>query len=392
MPEGWESETMAKLIPDTDMRIWRHEFHRHPELGFDVGWTAARVAELLGGFGCEVHTGMGGTGVVGVLRRGESDNAIALRADMDALPIQETEHDGPRSQIDGVFHGCGHDGHMAMLLGAAQHLANNDSFDGTVVFIFQPDEENGRGAPAMIADGLFERFPVAAIFGLHNKPEHAAGHFATRVGPMMASEDLFEITIQGRGGHASMPHRLIDPVVVAAQIISGLQTIISRSVPAVDAAVVSVTEVITDGARNIVPSTVTIKGDCRTFTPAAQDTIESRMRQIVEATCAAYGASGTVWYNNEFIPLVNHAAEVEASVAAAQRVVGEPAVDGSCDLILASEDFAHFTQVVPGAFIDLGTGRDGTSLHSPTFRFNDDVLATGAGYWVELVRMQLAAG
>ncbi|MCP3974778.1 MAG: amidohydrolase, partial [bacterium] len=314
------------------MRIWRHELHRRPELGFDVGWTAGRVAELLGSFGCEVHTGIGGTGVVGVLRRGGSGKAIALRADMDALPIQEAEHDGPRSQIDGAFHGCGHDGHMAMLLGAAQHLAGDDSFDGTVVFIFQPDEENGRGAPAMIDDGLFERFPVTAIFGLHNKPEHAAGHFATRVGPMMASEDLFEITIQGRGGHASMPHRLVDPVVVAAQILSGLQTIISRSVPAVDAAVVSVTELITDGARNIVPSTVTIKGDCRTFTPEAQETIETRMRQIVESTCAAHGAEGTVSYNNEFIPLVNGAAEVDVAVRAAQRVAGQAAVDGACDL------------------------------------------------------------
>lgn len=372
------------------MRAWRHDFHRHPELAFSVERTAARVAELLASFGCDVHEAVGGTGIVGVLKKGSSDRAIALRADMDGLPIQAAMHDGPRSETDGAFHGCGHDGHMAMLLGAAQHLATA-SFDGTVVFIFQPDEENGRGAQAMLADGLFERFPVSAVYGLHNKPEIPAGHFATRSGPMMGSEDLFEITIHGAGGHASMPHRLTDPVVVAAQIITSLQTIVSRSVPAAETAVVSVTEVITDGARNIVPSTVTIKGDCRAFSADVQGLVESRMRQIVEGTCVAAGATGTVSYTHEFIPLVNTPDEMAIAVSAAQMVAGEEAVNGSCDLIPASEDFAHLVAAVPGCYIDLGTGLPETSLHSPTFTFNDDVLSVGASYWVELILSQLAS-
>jgi len=275
---------------ETDMRSWRHSFHRHPELAFDTRKTAALVAAVLTDIAVdEVHTDIGHTGVVGVLRRGGSPRAIGLRADMDALPIQEAAQREHRSQIDGVFHGCGHDGHTAMLLGAARLLATNTSFDGTVYLVFQPNEENGRGAQAMIDDGLFERFPMSAIFGLHNRPGLAVGRFATRRGPMMSSEDLFEIRVEGRGGHASTPERHVDPVVVAAEIVVALQSIVSRSIAATDTAVVSVTEILTDGARNIVPSTVTIKGDCRAFSTTVRATIERRMREIVQGICAASG-------------------------------------------------------------------------------------------------------
>jgi hippurate hydrolase len=386
--------TKATHRPQPALTQWRRQLHAAPELGFDVGATAATVADRLQSFGLdEVHRGVGRTGVVGVLRRGTGPGAIALRADMDALPIQEANTFDHRSTVDGAFHGCGHDGHTVMLLGAAQALAAEGGFDGTVVFIFQPNEENGLGAQAMIDDGLFERFPVSAVYGMHNKPGLAVGSFATRVGPMMSSEDLFEIHIQGRGGHASMPEQHIDPVIVAAEIISALQTIVSRSVAATDIAVVSVTEVVTDGARNIVPSNVTIKGDCRTFAADVQRRIEERMRSLVDGICAAHGATATVDYRNEFVPLVNTANEVAATVAAATAVVGEDNIDGDCAPWPASEDFARMLDVVPGCYVDIGNGTSGScgsSLHNPNYDFNDDAIPIGVAYWCELVRQQLA--
>jgi len=375
------------------MRSWRHGFHRRPELGFEVQETADSVANLLRTFGVEeVYEGVGSTGVIGVLRRGESDNAIGLRADMDALPILETGTCDYRSEIDGVFHGCGHDGHTAMLLGAAKHLSSNGSFDGTAYFVFQPDEENGRGAAAMIDDGLFGRFPMSAIYGMHNKPGLALGSFATRVGPMMSSEDLFEITIEGRGGHASTPERHIDPVVIAAEIVQALQTIVSRSVPATEIAIVSVTELLTDGARNIIPSTVVIRGDCRTFSGKVQDILQTRMRALVAGICAAHGALGTVSYQNEFIPLVNTERETEMAIKAAASIVGASNVDGDCTLVTGSEDFAQFLKIIPGCFIDIGNGVDGvcgSSLHNPKYDFNDEALRYGSDYWIQLVQFEL---
>jgi len=375
-----------------EMVSWRHAIHRHPELAFDTQATAALVAAVLTDIGVdEVHAGIGESGVVGVIRRGRSPRAIGLRADMDALPIQEQSERGHRSAIDGVFHGCGHDGHTAMLLGAAR-LLMDIPFDGTVYLVFQPDEENGRGAQAMLDDGILERFPMSAIYGLHNMPGLPVGSFATRRGPLMSSEDLFEITVHGRGGHASTPERHVDPVVVGAEIVLALQTIVSRSIPATDTAVVSVTEILTDGARNIVPSTVTIKGDCRAFSTTVQATIERRMREIVAGICAAHGATATVAYAHEFVPVVNTIDECRLAAAAAVDVVGAPNVDDDCPLVTASEDFARFLLHVPGCFMQIGNGVDGecgSSLHNPSYDFNDDALQIGADYWVRVVQRAL---
>ena len=378
---------------EAEMCTWRRSIHRQPELAFDTWSTAALVAALLRSFGVdEVHTDIGQSGVVGVLRRGESSRGVGLRADMDALPIQEAGDRDHRSEIDGVFHGCGHDGHTAMLLGAAQVLSTSQSFDGTVYLVFQPNEENGRGAQAMIDDGLLDRFPMSAMYGLHNRPGLAVGRFATRRGPMMSSEDLFEIRIDGRGGHASTPERHVDPVVVAAEVVLALQSIVSRSIPATQTAVVSVTEILTDGARNIVPSMVTVKGDCRAFSTAVQETIERRMRQIVDGICAAHGASGTVLYDHEFVPVVNTIDEWRLATASAAAVVGASNVDDDCGLVTASEDFARFLQHIPGCFMEIGNGIDGecgSSLHNPRYDFNDDALQIGADYWVSLVERVL---
>ena len=261
-----------------EVQAWRHDIHKHPELGFQENRTAEKVASLLEEFGLEVHTGIGKTGVVGTLKRGDSDQGIGMRADIDALPIKEANTFDYRSVHDGVFHGCGHDGHTAMLLAAAKHLAESGNFDGTAHFIFQPSEEDGRGALAMMEDGLFDRFPMNAVFGMHNMPGIPAGHFAVKKGVITTSEDIFVITIKGRGGHASMPNRSIDPVVIGAEVILALQSIVSRSVAPEHWGVVSVTEVLTDGARNVIPSTVTIKGDCRAMHPNTQELIETRMR------------------------------------------------------------------------------------------------------------------
>ncbi len=381
-PESLHEEAMA----------WRHDFHRHPELGFRENRTAEVVAELLRGFDIEVHTGVGKTGVVGALRRGSSGDAIGLRADIDALPIQEANTFEHRSRHDGVFHGCGHDGHTAMLLSAAKQLAASGEIDGTVYFIFQPSEEDGRGALAMIDDGLFERFPMKAVYGMHNMPGIPAGHFAVRKGAIMTSEDIFEITIRGRGGHASMPERAVDPVIVAAEVILALQSIVSRAVAPKDWGVVSVTEVLTDGARNVIPSNVTIRGDCRAMSAETRHNIESRMRDIVSGIAAAHGAEGALEYRNDFVVTINTPGETEAAIAAARAVAGNLAVDPDCPPCSASEDFARMLAVKPGCYILIGNGLDGhcgATLHNPNYDLNDDILAIGAAYWVALAESQL---
>ncbi|HCH23597.1 MAG TPA: amidohydrolase [Oceanospirillaceae bacterium] len=376
------------------MQQWRREIHQYPELGFNELRTAAKVAELLTEFGLEVHQQVGRTGVVGVLRRGDSDKAIGLRADMDALPIQEANDCDYRSVNDGVFHGCGHDGHTAMLLGAAQALSQSKDFDGTVYFIFQPSEEDGQGALAMIEDGLFERFPMQAVYGLHNMPGWPAGHFAVRKGAIMTSEDIFVITINGRGGHASMPEKTIDPVLVGAEVVLALQTIVSRSISSRDWAVVSVTEFITDGARNIIPSNVTIKGDCRALSADVQATIARRMGEIVAGICASHGASGQVLYQNDFIPTINSDLETEHAIAAAQAVTGHAGITEDCPTCGASEDFAQMLKRKPGCYMLLGNGHEGscaTSLHNPHYQLNEAILSLGSDYWQALVKQQLSA-
>jgi amidohydrolase len=383
-----------KNILHEDARSWRHDIHKHPELGFQENRTAGMIAGLLAEFGLEVHTGIGTTGVVGVLQRGAAERAIGLRADIDALPIHEANTFEYRSVRDGVFHGCGHDGHTAMLLAAARQLAESGEFDGTVYFIFQPSEEDGRGALAMIDDGLFERFAMNAVYGMHNMPGIPAGHFAVKKGAIMTSEDIFVIDIKGRGGHSSMPDRSIDPLVIAAEVILALQSIVSRSVGPKDWGVVSVTEVLTDGARNVIPSTVTIKGDCRAMSTEIQALIETRMREIVAGITAAHGAEGTVDYRNDFVVTVNTGDETDAAIAAARKVAGEPAVDADCPPCSASEDFARMLREKPGCYILIGNGLDGhcgATLHNPNYDLNDEILTVGASYWVTLVEDQLPA-
>ena len=373
---------------------WRRDIHRHPELGFGEARTSAVIAERLESFGIETHTGIGGTGVVGVLRRGSGARTVGLRADIDALPIQEANEFDHRSDNDGKFHGCGHDGHTAMLLAAAETLSAAESIDGTVNFIFQPNEENGLGALAMMDDGLFERFEMDAVYGMHNMPGIPAGHFAVRKGPMMTFEDNFVISIRGLGGHASMPNRTRDPVIVAAEIISALQTIVARSLNPMDSGVVSVTEVHTDGARNVIPSNVTIKGDTRGLSDHVQALIEKRMREIAVNIGKAHNVDVTLDYSHEFIVLNNTDDETEVAIRAAVDTVGEDRVVPDCEPAACSEDFAQMLRAKPGCYLLIGNGTDGhhgRPLHNPGYDFNDEVLATGAAYWVRLVENVLRA-
>lgn len=377
-----------------EMRAWRHHLHRHPETEFDVFQTAEFIRAQLEGWGLEVHDRIGKSGLVAVLEKGKNSGtkAIALRADMDAMPIHELNTFEYRSQTDNKMHACGHDGHSAMLLGATKHLTEHGEFDGTVYLIFQPNEEHGLGAKAMLDDGLFERFPAKACYSLHNLPGLEAGHIAMRSGAIMASENLFDIEIAGRGGHASSPHMAIDPVMVATNIIQNLQTIVSRTADPLETVVISVTDIQTDGARNVIPSNVTIRCDCRTFSDANTEMVERRVNDIAKAACQMAGATCSVNFSREFIVSVNSPAETKAASAAALAVNGPDKVDINCAPRSFSEDFAHMQKVVPGCYIFLGNGVDsegGCMLHNPNYDFNDDILETGANYWVTLVEQQL---
>ena len=376
------------------MQSWRHDIHRHPELAFEEQRTAARVAGLLEEFGLEVHTGVGNTGVVGVLKKGNSERMLGLRADMDALKIQEQNSFEYRSVNDGKMHACGHDGHTAMLLGAAQHLARDGDFDGSVVFIFQPAEEHGEGARAMIADGLFERFPVDAVYAIHNFPSLETGKFAVRAGSIMAAEDNFDITVNGVGHHAAMPHLGKDAIVIGAEIVTAMQTLVSRSLDPLDSAVVSFTEFVTNGTVNVVPGQVLLKGDTRSLTIKVQEHIEETMERIVSGICAAHGASYEFSYRHNFIPTVNTPAEAEIAATVASAIVGADNVVGDSRPVMTSEDFCYMLQARPGAYILLGNGVEGNggcSLHNPAYDFNDEILCIGADFWVMLVETQLAS-
>ena len=381
---------------ENEMAGWRHHLHAHPETGFEEFQTSDFVAEKLTALGLEVHRGIGGTGVVATLRAGGGNRAIGLRADMDALMIQEKVPErGHASRHAGKMHACGHDGHMAMLLGAAKTLTATKDFHGIVHFVFQPAEEHGRGAKAMLDDGLLTRFPMEEIYGVHNMPGIAFGKFATRAGGIMASEDNFVIQIKGRGTHAARPHMGIDPIVAGSEIVLALQTIVARKLDPMAQGVVSVTEFITDGIRNALPGHVTLKGDTRSYSPAVQALIEERMAAITAGICMAHGAEHEFSYTHEFAPTVNSPEHVPHAAAAAVAVVGEAQVDADCPPILASEDFGAFLQAVPGNYTFIGTGlageEGGVPLHNSRYDFNDRILGLGARYFAQLARDRLKA-
>ena len=367
---------------------WRRKLHARPELGFAEHATAGFVAEKLAQFGLEVTAGIGGTGVVGTLRRGNGGRRIGLRADMDALQITEAAPERThRSQMPGQMHACGHDGHVAALLGAAAELAAATDFSGTVHFIFQPAEEHGRGMRAMLDDGLLQRFPLDEVYGLHNMPGLPVGHFATRTGALMAAEDNFVITITGRGGHAARPQTVIDPILAASAVVLGLQQIVSRRVDPIEPAVVSVTEFLTDGTRNVIPTTAWLKGDTRSYRPETSAMIEAEMRRIAEATAVAHGAVAEMEYSREFVPTVNAAGPTAHALQAARRVFAS--VDDACSPIMPSEDFAQLLAEVPGNFAFVGNGEASAPLHNPTYDFNDAVLPSMIAYYAALVRARL---
>lgn len=376
----------------------RRDIHAHPELCFQEKRTSDVVAKALTDAGIEIHRGLGTTGVVGIIRSGTSTRAIGLRADMDALPMTEHNHFAHASVYPGKMHACGHDGHTAMLLAAGRHLARHRNFDGTVYLVFQPAEEGGGGAREMIKDGIFERFPMDAIYGMHNWPGMAAGQFAVCDGPCMASSNEFRITITGKGSHAALPHNGIDPVPVACQMVQAFQTIVTRNKKPTDAAVISVTMIHAGEATNVVPDSCEIQGTVRTFTFEVLDLIESRMRAIAEHTAAAFGASVNFEFHRNYPPTINHTAEVEFLRAVMRDVVG-PANALAFEPTMGAEDFSYFLQAKPGAYFVIGNG-DGDhrsaghglgpcNLHNPNYDFNDELIPLGATLWVRLAEAWL---
>ncbi|WP_341487154.1 M20 aminoacylase family protein [Pararhizobium sp. A13] len=373
-----------------EMTAWRRELHAYPEFGFEEKRTSAFVAAKLREFGLDdVTEGVGGTGVVGTLKRGTGNRAIALRADMDALKIAEQSDHAYRSRNPGIMHACGHDGHTTMLLGAAKMLSEEGGFDGTVRFIFQPAEEWGKGALAMLDDGLLERFPFEEIYGLHNMPGLPIGRFETRAGAIMSAEDNFEIVLKGVGGHAARPHWGNEVLVAACALVTNLQTIVSRRLSPTDVGVLSVTELVTDGTRNALPGLARILGDARSFRPEISATIEKQMRIIAEGTALAHNVRAEVTYTREFVPLLNDATLVEEAFAAARTVFDAKEVHVADEPMTGSEDFARFLEHVPGVFAFVGNGKDSAPLHNPTFDFNDHGLLYGSKFHVAIVRQRL---
>ncbi len=373
-----------------ELTEWRRDLHAHPEIGFEEERTSELIASRLGEFGCEVTRGLGKTGVVGSLQVGSGNHAIGLRADIDALAMDEDNQFDHRSQIPGRMHGCGHDGHTVMLLGAARYLAETRNFDGTVHFIFQPAEEGTGGAAAMVADGLFERFPVDAVFGMHNRPGLAEGEFAVRSGPMMAGGGFFDITIQGRGAHGARPETGIDPVIVAAHIATALQTIISRNLSPFETAVISVTRIEGGDAYNVIPERAYLRGTMRAFSDAAMAAIVKGLNEIAPGIAGAMGAMAEVETQVLFPPLINDDAEAAFVGDVAAALVGEDKVTRDGPQVMASEDFPHMMQGRPGAYLNIGTGLEACTVHNPSYDFNDAVLPLGASFWARLVETRLA--
>jgi amidohydrolase len=385
-------EELGRYLPQ--MTEWRRHIHQNPETAFEEVGTARFVAERLRAFGVDaVHEGIAKTGLVGVIKAGTSERAIGLRADLDALDMQESSGVAWASKTPGKHHACGHDGHTTMLLGAARHLAATRAFDGTVYVIFQPAEENEGGGRVMVEEGLFERFPMESVFGMHNIPGMEAGTFAIRPGPMMASYDIFEITITGRGSHGAMPHHGIDPITTGSELVQKLQTIVSRNVDPLEPAVLSVTKFHSGTAWNIIPNEAVIGGTVRAFSEAVQTQVEQRIRELCAGTALSHGATISVRYERRYPPTVNTSAEAELCASVAASLVGTERVKRELKPAMGSEDFAWMLQARPGAYMWLGNGTGsvgGCMVHNPGYDFNDAVLPIGAAYWVRLAETALA--
>ena len=384
---------VADLQPD--IQAWRRDIHEHPELLYDVHRTAAFVADRLREFGCdEVATGLGRTGVVGVIKgrkpAGKGDiRVIGLRADMDALPIVEATDLPYASKTKGLMHACGHDGHTAMLLGAARYLAETRNFAGDAVVIFQPAEEGGAGAAAMIKDGLMDRFAIEQVYGMHNGPGIPVGSFAIRPGPIMAATDSIDINIEGHGGHAARPHKCIDSVLVGAQLITALQSIVSRSVDPLDSAVISICEFHAGNARNVIPQTAELRGTVRTLTPEVRELVEKRVREVVAGVAQMTGAKIALGYERGYPVTVNHASQTDVATQVAKEVAGDANVHETAPM-MGAEDFSYMLEARPGAFIFCGNGNS-AGLHPPAYNFNDEAIVYGTSYWIKLVENMLAA-
>jgi amidohydrolase len=375
-----------------EITTWRRDIHAYPELGYDVHRTAAAVAEKLNSFGCdEVVTGIGRTGVVGVIRgcKGAGGRVIALRADMDALPIEEANDVPYRSTVPGKMHACGHDGHTAMLLGAARYLTETRNFAGTVVVIFQPAEEGGAGAKAMVQDGLMERFRIEEVYGMHNYPGLALGEFAIRPGPLMAAADRITIELEGRGGHAARPHISIDTVLVGAQIINQIQSIVARNVDPLDAAVISICVFQAGSTDNVIPQRAVLRGTARSLTPQVRNLLEQRLHEVVEGTARLHGATAKLTYRRDYPVTRNHERQAAFAAAVAAQVVGGERVDADVAPVMGAEDFSFMLEARPGAFIFVGNG-ESAGLHHPAYDFNDEVIPFGTSYWVKLAETALS--
>jgi amidohydrolase len=380
---------VADLHPE--ITAWRRDFHAHPELLYDVHRTAAAVAEKLKSFGCdEVVTGIGRTGVVGVIRgRKPGAKVVGMRADMDALPIEEATALPYKSTVAGKMHACGHDGHTAMLLGAAKYLADTRNFAGTAVMIFQPAEEGGAGARAMVRDGLFDRFGIQEVFGMHNYPRMPIGEFAIRTGPMMASTDSIAIKLEGKGSHAAWPHLGVDPVLVGAQIVNALQSIVARNVDPLEAAVISICVFQAGQADNVIPQHATLRGTVRTLSPGVRELVKTRVYDVVEGTAKLHGAKADLSYTAGYPVLVNDEGRAAFAASVAAQIAGKDKVDRDTPPLMGAEDFAYMLQERPGAFIYVGNG-DSAMLHHPAYDFNDDAIPLGTSYWVRLAETALA--
>lgn len=378
----------------------RRDIHMHPELGFEEHRTSELVAARLREWGVEVHTGIAGTGVVGVLRNGKGQRSIGLRADLDALPLQEENHFAHRSVHDGRMHACGHDGHTTMLLAAAWHLAQSRDFDGTVNFIFQPAEEMGKaGALKMVQEGLFERFPCEAVFALHNFAM-PTGHFAVNPGPLMASSNTWRVTLHGRGTHASQPHTGVDPVAAVIDLGQQLQTLVAKVIPSTERALLAVTQIQGSGAPNVIPDEAWVGGTARTFSVEATDQIEAGIRRVADGIAAAHGCRAEVSFRRASPPVVNHAKEAQFAAEVMREVVGAERVDDAYPAVMAAEDFAHMLRVKPGCYAFIGNGDGGHRLpehgpgpciiHNTSFDFNDEIIPIGASYFVRLAQKWLS--